>query len=176
MAADASQMEAADKSLALAEKAFRPDFALSVGAYTDPALDRPESTRLYSVGVSVNLPTWGYQKERAGVGQARSQLKAVQAGQSADLQQLDLAVANAYHALETSLQQVKFNRERLLPQAQMAFRLGLSGYSSNGGTPFSELLTAQSSLRSAELSLLQAQNAAIQAYISLSAAIGREPD
>jgi cobalt-zinc-cadmium efflux system outer membrane protein len=176
VAADASQMEAADKGLALAEKAFLPDFALSVGAYTDPALDHPDSTRLYSVGVSVNLPTWGYQKERAGVGQARVQLKAARAGQSADLQQLELAVANAYHALETSLQQVKFNGERLLPQAQMAYRLALAGYSSNGGTAFSDLLTAQSSLRGAELNLLQAQNAASQAYVSLIAAIGREPD
>jgi outer membrane protein TolC len=175
-AADASQLEAADKSLALAEKAFRPDFALSVGAYTDPALDRPDSTRLYSVGVSVNLPTWGYQKERAAVGQARVALKAAEAGRSADLQQLDLAVANAYHTLEISLQQVKFNRERLLPQAQMAFRLALAGYSSNGGTEFSDLLTAQSSLRSGELSLLQAQNAVAQAYVGLTAAIGREPD
>src|ERR1700733_8903732 len=176
MAADASQMEAADKSLALAEKAFLPDFALSVGAYTDPALDRPDSTRLYSVGVSVNLPTWGYQKERAGVGQARVQVKAAEAGRASDLQQLDLAVANAYHSLETALQQGKFNRERLMPQAQMAYRLALSGYSSNGGTAFADLLTAQSSLRAAELSLLQAQNSASQAYVSLAGAIGREPD
>jgi outer membrane protein, heavy metal efflux system len=176
IAADASQAEAADKSLALAEKAFLPDFALSVGAYTDPALNRPDSTRLYSVGVSVNLPTWGYQKERAAVGQARVQLKAAQAGQSADLQQLELAVANAYHGLETSLQQLKFDRERLLPQAQMAYRLALAGYSSNGGTAFSDLLTAQGSLRGAELNLLQAQSAARQAYVSLIAAIGREPD
>jgi outer membrane protein, heavy metal efflux system len=176
IAGDAAQMDAADKSLALAEKAFYPDFSLSVGAYTDPTLDRPDSTRLYSVGVSVNLPTWGYQKERAGVGQARVQLKAVRAGQSADLQQLDLAVANAYHSLETALQQVKFNRERLLPQAQMAYRLALAGYSSNGGTAFSDLLTAQGNLRGAELSLLQAQNAASQAYVSLVGAIGREPD
>jgi outer membrane protein TolC len=176
IAGGASQIEAADKSLALAEKAFRPDFALSVGAYTDPLLDHPESSRLYSVGVTVNLPTWGYEKERAGVGQARVALKAAEAGQSADLQQLDLAVANAYHALETSLQQVKFNRERLLPQAQMAYRLALSGYSSNGGTAFTDLMTAQSSLRGAELALLQAQNAVIQAYVGLSAAIGREPD
>jgi len=176
VAADASQMEAADKSLALAEKAFYPDFSLSIGAYTDPALDRPDSTRLYSVGVSVNLPTWGYQKERAQVGQARVQLKAARAGQSSDLQLLDLAVANAYHALETALQQVKFNRERLLPQAQMAYRLALAGYSSNGGTAFSDLLTAQSSLRGAELSLLQAQNAASQASVTLIGAIGREPD
>lgn len=176
IAADASQLEAAEKSLALAQKAFRPDFAVSVGAYTDPALDRPDSTRLYSVGVSVNLPTWGYQKERAGVGQARVQLKAARAGRSADLQQLDLAVANAYHALETSLQQIKFNRERLLPQAQMAYRLAIAGYGSNGTTTFADVLTAQSSLRGAQLSLLQAQNAASQAYASLCAAIGREPE
>ena len=51
-----------------------------------------------------------------------------------------------------------------------------AGYSSNGGTAFSDLLTAQSSLRGAELSLLQAQNTASQAYVSLTAAIGREPD
>jgi cobalt-zinc-cadmium efflux system outer membrane protein len=176
MAADASQLQAADKSLALAEKTFFPDFALSVGAYTDPALDRPDSTRLYSVGVSVTLPTWGYQKEHAAVGQARVQIKVARAAQSADMQLLDLAVANAYHSLETSLQQVKFNRERLLPQAQMAYRLALAGYGSNGGTAFAELLTVQSSLRAAELSLLQAQNAARQAYVSLSAAIAREPD
>jgi outer membrane protein TolC len=176
VAADASQLEAANKSLELAQKAFFPDFSVSVGAYTDPLLDRPDSTRLYSLGLSVNLPTWGYQKERAGVGQARVQVKAAEAGQNSDLQQLDLAVANAYHSLETALQQVKFNRERLLPQAQMAYRLALSGYSSNGGTAFSDLLTAQSSLRGAELSLLQAQNAASQAYVSLIAAIGREPE
>jgi outer membrane protein TolC len=176
MAADASQLEAASKSLALAEKAFFPDFSVSVGAYTDPALDRPDSTRLYSLGVSVNLPTWGHEKERAGVGQARVQVKAAEAGRTSDLQQLDLAVANAYHSLETALQQVKFNRERLMPQAQMAYRLALSGYSSNGGTAFSDLLTAQSSLRAAELSLLQAQNSASQAYVSLVAAIGREPE
>jgi outer membrane protein TolC len=58
----------------------------------------------------------------------------------------------------------------------MAYRLALSGYSSNGGTAFSDLLTAQSSLRAAELSLLQAQNSASQAYVSLVAAIGREPE
>jgi outer membrane protein TolC len=58
----------------------------------------------------------------------------------------------------------------------MAYRLALAGYSSNGGTAFSDLLTAQSSLRGAELSLLQAQNAASQAYVSLTGAIGREPD
>jgi outer membrane protein, heavy metal efflux system len=171
-----AQVDAADKSLALAEKAFRPDFAVSVGAYTDPSLTRPDSTRLYSLGVTVNLPTWGLQKERAGVDQARVALKGAKASQSADLRQIELAVANAYHALETALQQIKFTRERLLPQAQMAFRLALSGYSSNGGTAFADLLTAQSSLRNAQLSLVQAQNTAVQAYISLAAAIGREPD
>jgi cobalt-zinc-cadmium efflux system outer membrane protein len=171
-----SQIEAADKSVALAEKGFYPDFAVNVGAYEQPGLTHLGSTRLYQVGVTLNLPTWGFRKEKATLDQARVQLKSTKAGQSSNLQQVDLNVANAYHGLETSLQQIKFTRERLLPQAQMAYRLALTGYSSNGGTAFSDLLTAQSSLRSTELALIRAENAAVQAYISLAAAIGRDPD
>src|ERR1700733_309387 len=160
VAADASQLEAANKSLALAQKAFFPDFSVSVGAYTDPALDRPDSTRLYSLGVSVNLPTWGFQKEHAGVGQARVQVKAAEAGQTSDLQQLELPPVAPSHSLVRAVQPVKFNRDRLLPQAQMAYRLALSGYGSNGGPAFSDLPTAQKRLRRAGPHLLQGQNSA----------------
>ncbi len=170
-----SQVLAADKSVDLARKAFWPDFSISVGAYTDPALIYPERTRMYSVGVALSLPTWGFRKEKAGLDQARAQLDEAKAGQTSNLQQVDLNVAAAYHALETALRQVKFTRERLLPEAQMAYRLALTGYGSNGSTAFSDLLTAQSSLHDTELALIQAQNTAVQAYISLAAAIGKDP-
>jgi outer membrane protein TolC len=169
------QTQAADKSLALANRSFWPDFAISVGGYTDPSLVHPERSRMYSVGVNINLPTWGFTKERAAVSQAQAQLDEARASETASLQQLDLSVANAYHGLETSLQQTRFTRERLLPEAQMAYRLALTGYGNNGGTAFSDLLTAQSSLHGTELSLIQAENTAVQAYISLAAAIGRDP-
>jgi len=175
IAGGASQILAADKSVDLAHKAFWPDFSLSVGAYTDPALVYPERTRMYSVGIGFTLPTWGFRKEKAGLGQARALLEEAKAGQTSNLLQVDLNVANAYHGLETALQQVKFTRERLLPEAQMAYRLALTGYGNNGGTAFSDLLTAQSSLHDTELALIQAQNTAVQAYISLAAAIGKDP-
>ena len=170
-----SQIQAADKSVQLAHKAFWPDFALSVGAYTDPSLVHPERSRMYSVGVSFSLPTWGFRKEKAGLGQANALLDEAKAGQTANLQQVDLNVASAYHGLETSLRQASFTRERLLPEAQTAYRLALTAYGNNGGTAFSDLLTAQSSLHDTELSLIQAENAAVQAYISLAAAVGKDP-
>jgi outer membrane protein TolC len=177
LSASQSQVEAADKGLALAQKAFRPDFSLSAGTYTDPWLNHVfSSTRMYSVGVTMTLPTWGFAKEHAGVGQARAALAQAKAGQDAERQQLELGVANAYHELQTALQQMQFAKDRLLPQAQMAYRLALSAYSSNGSTAFSDLLVAQGGLRSTELASLQAQNAALQAYVSLVAAIGREPE
>jgi len=170
------QVEAADKSVELAHKAFFPDFQLSAGSYSDPSLVQLQTTRFYSLGISFDLPTWGFAKEKAGLGQARAQLEAARDGQQSNLQQVDLSVANAYHALETALQQLGFTHERLLPQAQMAYRLALTAYSDNGGAAFSDLLTAQSGLRDTELALIQAQNTAVQAYVSLAAAIGKDPD
>ena len=174
------QVEAADKGVALAHKSFWPDFQISAGSYADPSVVQLQTLRMYSLGISFNLPSWGFAKEKAGLGQAQAQLEAAQAGQQSNLQQIDLGVANAYHSLETALQQLSFTRDHLLPQAQMAYRLALTGYSNNGGpnggNGFSDLLTAQSGLRSTELSLIQAQNAAVQAYVSLAAAIGKDPD
>jgi outer membrane protein TolC len=176
IAGGASQVEAADKGVALAQKAFWPDFQLSAGSYADPTVVQLQTMRMYSLGVSFNLPSWGFRKEQAGLDQARAQLDAAKAGQEATRQQVELAVANAYHGLETALKQLDFTRQRLLPQAQMAYRLALTGYGSNGGTAFSDLLTAQSGLRSTELALLQAENSAVQAYVSLAAAIGKDPE
>jgi cobalt-zinc-cadmium efflux system outer membrane protein len=171
-----SQIEAADKSVALAHKAFWPDFQLSAGSYADPSVVQLQTMRMYSVGVVFNLPTWGFRKEQAGLEQAKAQLDEARSSQQASLQQVDLAVAGAYHALETAQKQIEFTRERLLPQAQMAYRLALSGYGSGGATAFSDLLLAQSGLRNTELALVQAENTALQAYVSLAAAIGKDPE
>lgn len=176
LAGDRHQLAAADKNLALADKAFMPDLQLSVGAYSDPALIHPETTRLYSIGLGLNLPSWGFQKERAGLREATAQRDAARASQQADRQQVELNVANAYHALETALQQSEFTRQRLLPQAQMAWHLALTGYSSGGGTGFSDLLAAQSALRASETQLTQTDVMAEQAYINLVAAIGGDPE
>ncbi|MBL6749106.1 MAG: TolC family protein [Nevskia sp.] len=170
-----AQLQAAGKSVELARRGFWPDFSLSAGIYTDPSLVHPETTRMYSLGVSLSLPSWGFRREGAALGQARAQLEATQAGQASNLQQLDLAVAAAYHGLETALQQLEFTRQRRLPQAQMAYRLALSAYGSDTAASFADLLTAQSALRGTEQDVVQARSAAVQAYLWLTAAIGRDP-
>ena len=176
VAGSQSQIKAAEKSVALAHKAFWPDFQVSLGGYADPSVVQFQTLRAYSVGISINLPSWGFSKEEAGLEQAQAQLDATRAGAQATLQQVDLAEANAYHGLETALKQLRFTKERLLPLAQTAYRLALTGYSSNGGTAFADLLQAQMGLRGAELTQIQAENAALQAYVNLAAAIGKDPE
>ena len=125
------------------------------------------------IGVGVALPSWGFAKERAGLSQAEAQREATRAGNEADRQQVALAVAAAYHALQTALKQLDFVRDRQLPQSQMAWRIALTGYQSGAATAFADLLTAQSALRATELALTQARSAAVQASVNLAAAIGR---
>jgi outer membrane protein TolC len=169
-----AQVRAADKSMHLAQKAYDPDFQFVVSGYSDPPL-RPDTLRAYSVGVNLSLPTWFFRKEDAALNQAQAQLDAARAGRAVAGQQVELAVASAYHALETALRQLRFTRERLLPQAQAGYRLALAAYG-NSNAAFSELLTAQSGLRNTELALIQAQSTALQAYVQLAAAIGRDPE
>lgn len=170
---DAHQLAAADHGVALARKAFLPDLQFSAGVYSDPSLVQLQTTRMSMIGVGVALPSWGFAKERAGLSQAEAQREATRAGNEADRQQVALAVAAAYHALQTALKQLDFVRDRQLPQSQMAWRIALTGYQSGAATAFADLLTAQSALRATELALTQARSAAVQASVNLAAAIGR---
>jgi len=175
IAASQAQRTAADQAVQLARKAFWPDFQLSLGSYADPSVVQLQTQRLYALGLSLSLPTWGLRKERAGLDQARAQLDEARAAEESTRQQVEQTIAADYHALETALKQLEFTRDRLLPQAQMAYQLALRGYASGGDIAFSELLQAQSGLRAAELARIQAETAARQAYVNLAAAVGYDP-
>jgi outer membrane protein TolC len=172
---DVHQLAAADKGVDLAHKAFLPDLQFSAGVYSDPSVVQLQTTRMSMVGVGLALPSWGFAKEKAGLSQAHAQRDAASAGMAADRLQVELAVTTAYQALQTALKQLDFVHDRQLPQSQMAWRIALTGYQSGGATAFSDLLTAQSALRSTESALLQARNAAVQAGINLAVAIGHAP-
>ncbi len=172
---DVHQLAAADKGVDLAHKAFLPDLQFSAGVYSDPSVVQLQTTRMSMVGVGLALPSWGFAKEKAGLSQAHAQRDAASAGMAADRLQVELAVTTAYQALQTALKQLDFVHDRQLPQSQMAWRIALTGYQSGGATAFSDLLTAQSALRSTESALVQARNAAVQAGINLAVAIGHAP-
>lgn len=168
------QIKAAEKGVEYAKKAYLPDFQIIATAISN----KPPwgaSTDTYGMEFDVILPTWFFQKEKAGVDQARANLIASRANDTANRQQILLGVASAYNTLEQARQQVAFLRDRQLPQAQAAWRLAIQNYANNGQA-FSDLLLAQVNLRSAELGLLQAESAAVQSWASLVAAVGAEAD
>lgn len=168
------QIKAAEKGVEYAKKAYLPDFQIIATAISN----KPPwgtSTDTYGMEFDVILPTWFFQKEKAGVDQARANLIASRANDTANRQQILLGVASAYNTLEQARQQVAFLRDRQLPQAQAAWRLAIQNYANNGQA-FSDLLLAQVNLRGAELGLLQAESAAVQSWASLVAAVGAEAD
>ena len=69
---------------------------------------------------------------------------------------------------------ISFLLDRQLPEAEAAYKLALNSYANNG-TGFNDLLTAQSQLRSLQVSLAVAQSNLLQAYAALLAASGKEP-
>ena len=169
----ALQVAASEKGLNYAEKAYLPDFQVIVTHISDnPPWGLPGNN--YGLELDLVLPTWFFQKERAGVDQAKANLMANKAGDIATRQQVLLGVAMNYNTWLQARKQVEFIKERQLPEARVAWRLAMQNYANNNAQAFADLLTAQSNLRSTELSLLQAESSLAQTWAALEAAVGTE--
>lgn len=169
----ALQVTAAEKGVEYAKKAYLPDFQVILTKISD----NPPwglSGNSYGVELDMVMPTWFLQKERAGEDQARANLLANRANDLSARQQVLLGVASAHNTLLQARKQVDFIRDRQLPEAQVAWRLAMQNYASNNNQAFADLLLAQTNLRNTELSLLQAESTAAQAWAGLEAAVGIE--
>jgi outer membrane protein TolC len=83
-------------------------------------------------------------------------------------------VNSAYAYYDQARRQAQFLKERQLPQADAAYRVGLTQYSNNG-QGFNNLLIAQTQLRSLEVQLALAESNLLQAQAVLLATAGKEP-
>lgn len=168
------EVNAAKKGLSLARMSFLPDFGLTLSNNSDnPPYGM--SGNEYELEFALTLPSWFLIREKAGLDQAKAMLSASQAGDAYNRLQIRLAVDTAFNELQVSLKQIDFIRTRQLAQAKIAYQLGLKNYS-NANMDFSDLLTAQTSLHESELSLLESEFNAAQAYIDLVTVIGKELD
>ncbi|MDR2507087.1 MAG: TolC family protein [Candidatus Accumulibacter sp.] len=163
---------AAEKGVEYAKKSYLPDFEIAVTKTSDnPPWGM--SGNEYATEFNFILPTWGFFKERAAVDQARASLIASRANEQAVRQQILLDLAAHYNLLLQTREQIRLLRTRQLEQAQVAWRLARQNYSTNnGGRGFTELLLAQTNLRSTELALLQAESSAAQAWSGMESVIG----
>ncbi len=170
----ALQKNASSKGLTLAKMSYVPDFQFILTNISDtPPWGYGGLGYNYGVEFDLVLPNWFFSKERAQVAQANANLLASEANDQSTKQQARLTVDSVYNTLAQAVNQSNFIKTRQLEEARTAFRLGLSSYA-NGSAALSDILIAQSNLRNIELTLVQSEYSAVQAYNDLVAAVGKE--
>ena len=171
----ALQLEAARKGVDLAQKAYLPDFQVVGSSYTPRGpFSANNGALFYQFELDLIIPLYFFTKEKYGVEQAQRNAAAAEAGNISNRQQIALAVNSAYAAYEQAKNQTQFLKERQVPQADAAYKVGLIQYSNNG-QGFNDLLTAQTQLRSLEIQLALAEANLLQAQAVLLVTAGKEP-
>ena len=171
----ALQLEAARKGVDLAKKAYLPDFQVIGSSYTPRGpFSANNGAMFYQFELDLIIPLYFFTKEKYGVEQAQRNQAAAEAGNISNRQQIVLAVDSAYAAYEQAKNQTQFLKERQVPQADAAYKVGLTQYSNNG-QGFNDLLTAQTQLRNLEVQLALAESNLLQSQAVLLVTSGKEP-
>jgi len=169
------QLDAARKGVDLAKKAYLPDFQVIGSSYTPRGpFAANNGAMFYQLELDLVIPLYFFTKERYGVEQAQRNQAAAEAGNISNRQQIVLGVNTAYAVYDQAKNQAQFLRDRQVPQADAAYRVGLTQYSNNG-QGFNDLLTAQTQLRNLEIALAQAESNLMQAQAVLYVSAGKEP-
>lgn len=171
----ALQLEAARKGVDLAKKAYLPDFQVIGTSFTPRGPFSPNNGAMfYQLELDLIIPLYFFTKEKYGVEQAERNRASAEAGSISNRQQIVLAVNTAYAAYDQAKNQTQFLKNRQVPQADAAYKVGLTQYSNNG-QGFNDLLTAQTQLRALEIQLAQAESNLMQAQTILLVTAGKEP-
>lgn len=171
----ALQLEAARKGVTLAKKAYLPDFQVIGSSYTPRGpLTSNNGALFYQFELDLIIPLYFFTKEKYGVEQAQRNQASAEAIDVSNRQQIVLAVNSAYAAYQQAKTTMTFLKERQVPQAEAAYKVGLIQYSNNG-QGFNDLLTAQTQLRNLEVQLALAEANPLQTQAVLMVTAGKEP-
>ena len=140
----------ADKSVALAEKSWYPDFEVGVGA-----MRREGRIDNYEAMVTMNVPIqWGLRN--SDIGEAKAMSAAARMRRQARQVELGNEVQDSWISLEASRQVETLLRESALPQADIGFQAAAKSYEL-GRTEFLDVLTAEQQLWKTQIDLLKVQ-------------------
>ena len=171
----ALQLEAARKGVTLAKKAYLPDFQVIGSSYTPRGpFAANNGAMFYQLELDLVIPLYFFTKEKYGVEQAQRNQAAAEASDISNRQQIVLAVNSAYASYQQAKTTANFLKDRQVPQADAAYKVGLVQYSNNG-QGFNDLLTAQTQLRNLEVQLALAEANLLQAQAVLLVTAGKEP-
>ena len=171
----ALQLDAARKGVTLAKKAYLPDFQVIGSSYTPRGpFSANNGALFYQFELDLIIPLYFFTKEKYGVEQAMRNQASAEASEISNRQQVVLAVNSAYAAYQQAKTATTFLKDRQVPQADAAYKVGLTQYANNG-QGFNDLLTAQTQLRNLEVQLALAEANLLQAQAALMVTAGKEP-
>lgn len=163
----------ADRQIDLAERAFRPDFSVSLAYFDIADADVPptaDGRDALAVGVGVKVPLWR-RKLQAGLEEAevkkRQVAARVEALETSFRTQLD-DLTNQFVRRRRRLDQYE---QVLIPQAEIMLEATLSAYNT-GRTGFIDLLDAERTLFGLRLDAVETASAYWQTVAALERALG----
>ncbi len=123
----ALQLDAARKGVTLAKKAYLPDFQVIGSSYTPRGpFSANNGALFYQFELDLIIPLYFFTKEKYGVEQAQRNQASAEANNISNRQQVVLAVNSAYATYQQAKTAATFLRERQVPQADAAYKVGLT--------------------------------------------------
>lgn len=146
--ADVEAIGGSDRSVALAERGWYPDFEVGVGAMRE--MGRWDS---YEAMVTMNVPLqWGLR--RSDIGEAKAMAAAARKRLESRGIDIGADVREVYWMLDASRKVERLLRENSLPQAEIGFQAAARAYEL-GRTEFLDVLMAEQQLWRTQLDLVR---------------------
>jgi cobalt-zinc-cadmium efflux system outer membrane protein len=146
-----AQVEADREKVQLARREWIPDPAIMIQGQRYNATQHTVSE--FNTGVSFSIPWVNYGKYSAGTREAQSNLAAAQAELDRVQKESLALLRDQLQKIETTYHHAELFQKEILVQAEKAFAASRSAYES-GTAEFSELLTAQRTLRDTQATAL----------------------
>ena len=161
-----SEQRGASATSSLLRQFWIPDFTLGASHdYTQPGAP------VFSTGIALPIPLFFWQHSQGELAESRYRERELAASYRDLRAQVTQDVRSAYATASTSLRQVLFLRDELVPSAREAFRVASVSYSL-GGSSALEVLDARRTLLDAENQLADALASANIARADLERALG----
>ncbi|HET7551138.1 MAG TPA: TolC family protein [Gemmatimonadaceae bacterium] len=160
----------ASATASLARQYWLPDVSVSLTKDFADGVDAP-----YTTEIGFGIPLFFWQHHKGEVAEARHHELELQASSRDLAAQVAQEVQAAHAAASTSLRQVAYLRDELLPEAREAYRIASTSYGL-GGSSALEVLDAQRTLLDVESQYTDALGASNDARAQLELAVGAPLD
>ncbi len=161
-----SQQAGARANTSLLKEQFVPDFTFQVSHdYTQPG------SPVFSTGIAMPLPVFFWQHTNGDIAESQHHERELAASYQDLRNQIAWQVDSAYANASTTIRQVVFIRDQLLPSAREAYRIASVSYSI-GGLSAIEVLQARRDLLAAQNQYAEALAAANTARADLELMLG----